>query len=221
MSPSVSGSAARVAQVLARIGAVRVTTGQPFVYTSGWASPVYVDTRLLMSEVALREELMELAAEHLRPIIAARGINAIVGAESTGIAFAAWIAARLSLPMLYLRKKALGWGSAARLEGRLPDAPRLLFVDDVTTDARSKLAAVQALRETGASAEDVLVLMDYAIYPRIPAMQAQGALTVHALTTWREVFAALEGLPPEAQAVLQAYTADPVAWSVEHGGVGA
>jgi len=218
---SLSSASARVAQVLAQIGAVRVTTGQPFVYTSGWASPVYIDTRLLMSEVALREEVMDLAAAQLRGLVAARGINAIVGAESTGIAFAAWIAARLSLPLLYQRKKALGWGSAARLEGRLPEAPRVLFVDDVTTDARSKLAAVAALRETGASAEDVLVLMDYAIYPRTPAMRAEGALTLHALTTWREVFAALPALEPQAAAVLAAYTADPVAWSAEHGGVGA
>ena len=156
---------ARVAQALISLDAVRITTGQPFIYTSGWASPVYVDTRLLMSEVALRKEMMDLAADSLRPLVAHKGINAIVGAESSGIAVAAWLAERLFLPMLYLRKRPMGWGNSARLEGHLPEDARLLYVDDVTTDGRSKVAAAESLRRTGAQIADGLVLVDYAIYP--------------------------------------------------------
>lgn len=215
---------ARIARILVALGAVRLTTGAPFIYTSGWASPVYVDTRLLMSHVACRAEVMELAAARMAPLVAERGINAIVGAESTGIAFAAWLAERLALPMLYLRKRPMGWGNTARLEGLLPEDPRLLYMDDVTTDGRSKASAVAALRATGARADDVLVLLDYAIYPRNTALEQDAALTLHALTRWHHLFAALtaEGdLSAEAARTLARFDADPVSWSLDNGGVGA
>ncbi|KAF7599869.1 MAG: phosphoribosyltransferase [Candidatus Dactylopiibacterium carminicum] len=221
LSPSRS---ARVAEVLVALGAVRITTAQPFIYTSGWASPVYVDTRLLMSDVALRREVMDIAAEGLIPLVARQGINAIVGAESSGIAVAAWLAERLALPLLYLRKRPMGWGNSARLEGRLPDQACLLHVDDVTTDGRSKVAAAQSLRGTGARTADSLVLVDYAIYPQSRELFAEHNLTLHALTSWAHLHAALLAsgkLDAEEAGTLAAFSADPVQWSIEHGGVGA
>lgn len=215
---------AEVARALTRIGAVRTTTGQPFVYTSGWASPVYIDTRLLMSDVALRTLVMDLAAEAVAGLVARKGINAIVGAESSGIAFGAWLAERLGLPLLYLRKKPMGWGNAARLEGRLPEGARLLFVDDVTTDARSKIAAAAALRQDATHIADVLVIVDYALYPDTHSHLVEHGLDLHALTNWHDLLAALReagSLDSTEDQTLTRFTADPVAWSVANGGVGA
>jgi orotate phosphoribosyltransferase len=219
-----SETSARVAGALVQLGALRITTGQPFVYTSGWASPIYIDTRLIMSDVGLRQVVMSIAARQLADIVAAKAINAVVGAESSGIAFAAWLAERLALPLLYQRKRPLGWGSAARLEGKLPEDARVLYVDDVTTDARSKVAAVSALRQSGAAVADALVIVNYGIYPHTDTLLAENALTLHALTQWRDLFVALKddgGLSDEAERVLTAFGADPVTWSVAHGGVGA
>jgi orotate phosphoribosyltransferase len=215
---------AQVARALVRVGAVRLAAGQPFIYTSGWASPVYVDTRLLMSDVALRTLAMDIAAARLADVVAERAVNAIIGAESSGIAFAAWIAERLRLPLLYLRKKPMGWGQTARVEGRLPTDARLLFVDDVTTDGRSKIAAARTLREAGTRIGDVLVVLDYGHYPDTAARWAEHDLALHALTTWRDLLTALReagDLNPDTEATLDAFTADPVAWSIAHGGVGA
>lgn len=222
--PSSSSPSARVAGVLVRLGAVRIASAQPFVYTSGWASPVYIDTRLLMSDVAARRAVLDVATDALAAHVRSQGINAVVGAESSGIAFGAWLAERLDLPMLYLRKRPLGWGNAARLEGQLPPDARLLYVDDVTTDARSKVAATAALRATGAGMHDCLVIVDYAIYPGARALLAEHTLGLHSLTHWAELHAALlaeGGLTPQQIQTLAAFSADPVQWSVEHGGVGA
>jgi orotate phosphoribosyltransferase len=217
-------ASARVAQVLVGLGCVRITAAQPFIYTSGWASPVYIDTRLLMSDVPLRREVMDLAAHALAPLMREQGIDAVVGAESSGIANAAWLAERLSLPLLYLRKRPMGWGNTARLEGRLPDKARLLYVDDVTTDARSKVAAAESLRGTGATVADCLVLVDYAIYPGSRRLLAEHALRMHALTRWEHLHTALlaSGRLSDIEArTLAAFRDDPVSWSIEHGGVGA
>ncbi|KQM75646.1 orotate phosphoribosyltransferase [Xylophilus sp. Leaf220] len=216
--------AARVARSLVVLGAVRVADATPFFYTSGWASPVYVDARVLMSSVALRTEVMDIAARTVAPHVAASGINAVVGAESAGIAFAAWLAERLGLPLLYLRKRPIGWGITAQLEGRLPADARVLLVDDVTTDGRSKSGAAAALRQAGTAVDDALVLLDYALYPASAAAADTAVLRLHALSTWPDLHAALleDGRLAAAQkAVLADFSAAPVRWSVAHGGIGA
>jgi len=216
--------APRVAQALVALGAVRIAAHQPFIYTSGWASPVYVDAQLLMSDVALRGAVMDIAARYVKPMLAARGINAIVGTESSGIALAAWLAERLELPMLYLRKRPVGWDITAQLEGRLPDNAKVLLVDDVTTDGRSKAGTVAALRRAGPVVEDVLVLLDYALYAQEARTLAEHDLSLHALATWKHLHEALleSGQLSTAQRTMLAdFTASPVAWSIRNGGTGA
>ena len=216
--------APRVAQALVGLGAVRIAAHQPFIYTSGWASPVYVDAQVLMSDVALRGAIMDIAARCVQPMIAARGINAIVGTESSGIAFAAWLAERLQLPMLYLRKRPVGWDITAQLEGRLPADAKVLLVDDVTTDGRSKAGTVAALRRAGPVVEDVLVLLDYALYAQEASTLAEHGLSLYALATWKHLHQALLAsgqLRSAQEATLADFTASPVAWSLRNGGTGA
>ncbi len=221
----VSASAsARLAEILARLGAVHVAAEQPFFYTSGWASPVYVDARVLMSDVAARAEAMTLAADGIRALGRQDELNVVVGVENSGIAFAAWLAERLGLPLSYLRKRPIGWGSRAQVEGRLPQEARALLVDDVTTDGLSKIAAATALRQTGAQVEDVLVFMEFDVYPETEERFAAQGLRLHALTNWADLHAALAAtgrLSAPQEEMLAAFAADPVRWSIEHGGVGA
>lgn len=217
-----SHDAARTARALIATDAVRIAGDTPFFYTSGWASPVYVDVHALLSDVAWRTDLMEAAARAVAPLVAQRGIGAVVGSESSGIAFAAWLADRLSLPMLYLRKRPIGWGVQAQLQGRLPQqGANVLLVDDVTTDGRSKRAAATALRQAGTRVSDALVLFDYAIYPR--TAEPQPALALHALASWEHLHAALieSGRLGAAQRqTLAEFTASPTQWSLAHGGTG-
>jgi len=221
--------AARMARALVATDAVRIAGDTPFFYTSGWASPVYVDAHALLSDVAWRTELMDAAARSVAPLVAERGLAAVVGSESSGIAFAAWLADRLGLPMLYLRKRPIGWGVQAQLQGRLPRSTdglpaRVLLVDDVTTDGRSKMAAAQALRQVGVDVGDALVLFDYAIYPDTPQRLAQQQLQLHALASWAQLHVALleAGRLTAAQAqMLAEFTASPTQWSLAHGGTGA
>jgi orotate phosphoribosyltransferase len=211
------------AQALIDVDAIRVSTGQPFFYTSGWASPVYIDVRALMSDVMRRTQVMDIAAASLRHVVARQGITAVVGAEASGMVFAAWLAERLALPMLYLRKRPVGWGVSARIEGRLAPGARVLLVDDVTTDARSKLDACLALRQAGAQVHDVWVLVNFDIYPRRGPVFDQHQLALHSLLTWPRLFEVYEPqapLSPLQRNELMEFTSTPVAWSIHHGGSG-
>ena len=75
--------------------------------------------------------------------------DAVAGGETAGIPFAAWMADRMMLPMQYVRKKPKGFGRNAQIEGNIEDGERVLLVEDMTTDGRSKVNFCKALRERG------------------------------------------------------------------------
>ena len=104
------------AKMLIEVEAVRFSSGEQFKFTSGWASPVYIDCRKLISYPRVRHTLMDFASSVITRNIGFENIDSIAGGETAGIPFAAWIADRLMLPMQYVRKKAKGFGRNAQIE---------------------------------------------------------------------------------------------------------
>ena len=51
------------AKMLIEVEAVRFMTDKPFIFTSGWASPVYTDCRRLISFPRVRRTLIDFGAE--------------------------------------------------------------------------------------------------------------------------------------------------------------
>src|SRR4029078_1137350 len=96
-----------IAELTARMyldtGAVRFMSDKPFIFTSGWASPVYNDSRWLISFSYVRSTLMGFAVHSIEHDIGREKIDAVAGGETAGIPFAAWVADRLQLPMQYGR----------------------------------------------------------------------------------------------------------------------
>ena len=56
--------------------------------------------------------------------IGVESLDVVAGGETAGIAYAAWIAETLGLPMPYIRKKPKGFGRDAQIEGMLPEGAR-------------------------------------------------------------------------------------------------
>ena len=122
--------AEETAKMLLEVGAVLFNAEKPFIFTSGWASPVYTDMRKLIAFPRLRARMLEFAVTTIQREIGYESLDIIAGGETAGIPYAAWIADRLSLPMQYVRKKPKGFGRNARIEGELKDAARTLLVED-------------------------------------------------------------------------------------------
>ena len=80
----------------------------------------------------------------------------MAGGETAGIPFAAWVADRLHLPMQYVRKKAKGFGRGAQIEGQLLPGQRVLLVEDLATDGRSKVNFVNAIRDADGTLRPLL-----------------------------------------------------------------
>ena len=80
------------ARMLLEIGAVHFRTDRPFMFTSGLASPVYIDCRKLISYPRIRNTLMDFAASVVMRDIGFEQIDSVTGGETAGIPFAAWLA---------------------------------------------------------------------------------------------------------------------------------
>jgi orotate phosphoribosyltransferase len=209
-----------VAELLFRAGAIHVSRQQPFILAAGWASPVYVDVRLLLGDPDLRQAVSDLAARYVGAAFPPGSLDAIAGAETAGIPFAAWLADRLALKLRYVRKRPLGIGRNAQVEGGPVEGLRVLLMDDLTTDGGSKLNFARGLRAAGAVVEHVLTIFYHDAFPGADARLQEAGLTLHALANWGDVLraGAGNGLAPEDRAEIERFLADPVAWSTRHGG---
>ena len=214
-----------IAELTARMyldtGAVRFMTDKPFIFTSGWASPVYNDSRWLISFPDVRATLMQLMVAGIDREIGRGQIDAVAGGETAGIPFAAWVADRLHLPMQYVRKKPKGFGRGSQIEGQLVPGQRVLLVEDLATDGRSKVNFVNAIRDADGTCDDCFVLFFYDIYKDSRRILGDLGVTLHSLTTWWDVLAVAKAsgkFDPKMLADVEAFMHDPAGWSKARGG---
>ncbi len=221
MADHPTGPDRETARILLDIGAVGIRPREPFVFTSGWASPVYIDCRRLISFPSQRRQVIDKACALILAATGATPPDAIAGGETAGIPYAAWLADRLDRPMLYVRKKAKGFGRNARIEGTFEAGARILLVEDLATDGASKLAFIEALRAAGGIATDAWVLFFYGIFPGVEDRLVASGVRLHYLATWWDVIDEAEASGRHDPADLRearTFLADPVGWSAEHGG---
>lgn len=209
------------AKILLDIKAVNFRPSEPYILTSGWASPVYIDCRWLIAFPKERTRMMELAVETLKRDSDFDATDAVAGGETAGIPYSAWIAQLTDKPMLYVRKKPKGFGRNAQIEGNMPEGSHVLLVEDLATDGASKITFIDALRDAGATVTDAFVVFFYGAFPgALDSLKATG-VTMHYLATWWDILEVAEReqtFPPEAIQGVKDFLTDPISWSKAHGG---
>jgi orotate phosphoribosyltransferase len=209
------------AKMLLEIGAINFRPNDPYILTSGKASPVYIDCRKIISFPRVRATLMDFGASVILRDIGFESIDAIAGGETAGIPFAAWLSERLSLPMQYVRKKPKGFGRDAQIEGLLTEGDKVLLVEDLTTDGGSKITFCDALRKAGAEVTDTFVIFFYDIFPGTREKLAEAGINLHSLTTWWDVLEVCKEsgeMDNQSLAEIEAFLNAPEEWSLAHGG---
>ena len=209
------------AKMLLEVKAVLFFQDKPFIFTSGWASPVYIDCRKLIFYPRIRGQLVDFAVATLARDAGFEQFDVVAGGETAGIPYAAWIADRLGLPMQYVRKKPKGFGRNAQIEGDVREGARTLLVEDLTTDGRSKINFCKALRDAGAIVEHVFVNFYYDIFPESKKVMADLNVKLHYLATWWDVLAVVKSggyLETKQIAEVEKFLHEPAQWSASHGG---
>jgi orotate phosphoribosyltransferase len=211
-----------VAKMLLEINAVHFRADQPFTFTSGLASPVYIDCRKLISYPRIRSAIMDFAASIIFRNVGFEQFDAVAGGETAGIPFAAWLSDRLGLPMQYVRKKPKGFGRDAQIEGALAEGARVLLVEDLTTDGGSKLKFAEAIARTGARVTDTFAVFYYDIFPDTPQKLEAAGMRLHYLATWWDILKVCkeqQRFSRETITEVESFLNGPVSWSANHGGI--
>ena len=154
-----------------------------FTLASGIKSPIYVDLRILPSYpecmAAVTEELVK-AVKKIKP-------DVVAGAETAGIPLAAAIAIKSKMPMIYVRKKPKSYGTMEMIEGVLEQGAKVVLVDDMATNAFSKLKFVEGIKHSGGIVNDVLIVLDRE-QGGVEAL-AKEDIKLHSLITLKELLA--------------------------------
>jgi orotate phosphoribosyltransferase len=203
------------ARILLETKSVLFSPEKPFTFTSGRVSPVYIDCRKLISFPRARAKLMDMGVELIEREVGYESIDIVAGGETAGIPFAAWLAERMALPMIYVRKKPKGFGRNAQIEGDLAEGKRVLLVEDLASEGTSKLNFVRAVREAGGEIGHTFVIFHYGIFKSSLETLAAEKVKLHALATWWDVVGVAEGLgyfQPGQLAAVRAFLEDPDGW---------
>lgn len=149
-----------IAELLLRTGAVQISVGKPFTWTSGIQAPIYCDLRKLYGHPPERASIAEALSDVIRglPVMP----EGIAGTATAAIGWAALVAERFKLPFAYVRPTAKEHGTRKRVEGDLPRSGRILVIEDLLSTAGSAVASVAALREEcAAEVTDVVAIFSY------------------------------------------------------------
>ena len=211
-----------VARMLWEIKAVHFNADKPYKLASGMASPVYIDCRKLISYPRIRSTVMDFAASLIVRNAGFEQFDCVAGGETAGIPFAAFLAERLNLPMIYVRKQPKGHGRNAQIEGDMCDGARVLVIEDLTTAGGSMFTFIDAIRAAGGIVDHGMALFYYGIFPEAVERFANGKVRLHHIATWREVLAVAKeqklfdgNTLEEVEAFLNA----PLPWSGRNGGI--
>lgn len=202
-----------IAKDLLDIKAVKLSPQAPFTWASGIKSPIYCDNRLTISYPAIRKVI----AKGIAALIKEKWPQAevIAGTATAGIPHAAWIAAELDLPMVYVRSKPKDHGRGKQIEGVLPAGAKTILIDDLISTGGSVLKAVAAARNEGADVIGVAGIFSYQLAAATENF-AKEKLEFVTLTNYGELLdAAIKAdyVSADQRSVLEQWRQDPAHWT--------
>lgn len=179
------------AEKLLQVKALKINIQTPFVWASGWHSPVYCDNRKALSFPHVRDYLKsELANAVLENFPEA---EAIAGVATAGIPHGTLVADLLKLPFLYVRSKPKGHGLGNQIEGVLNPGEKVVVIEDLVSTGKSSLEAVEALRAAGAEVIGLCALFTYG-FPQAEAAFEKAGVPLMTLSNYPALMEVAEDL---------------------------
>lgn len=148
-----------LAEKLLKISAFKLQPANPFVWASGWNSPIYTDNRRTLSYPEVRSFIkVELTRTIMEQFPDA---EAIAGVATGAIAQGALVADMLGLPYAYVRSTPKDHGLENLIEGDLRQGQKVVVIEDLVSTGKSSLKAVEAIRNAGCEVAGMVALFTY------------------------------------------------------------
>jgi orotate phosphoribosyltransferase len=151
--------ALKVAEFLLQIKAVKFQPNTPFVWASGWNSPIYCDNRITLSFPSIRTFIRQAYSEAVLDYFGKPDV--IAGVATGGIAQGALVAQELGLPFIYIRSTAKGHGMGNQIEGAFEKGQKVVVIEDLISTGGSSIKAIQALKEAELDVKGLIAIFTY------------------------------------------------------------
>ena len=152
-------TAKKTAELLLQIKAIKLQPNEPFIWASGWKSPIYCDNRITLSFVNIRNYLRE----NLTKIVEDKyGKPDVIAGVATGaIAIGVLVAQELGVPFVYVRPEPKKHGRQNQIEGFIQKGQNVVVIEDLISTGKSSLNAVKALRNNGINVKGMVAIFSY------------------------------------------------------------
>ncbi|GFI13202.1 orotate phosphoribosyltransferase [Muribaculaceae bacterium] len=204
-----------LAEKLLKISALKLQPANPFVWASGWNSPIYTDNRRTLSYPEMRSfiklELSRLIMENFPEV------DAVAGVATGAIAQGALVADELNLPYVYVRSTPKDHGLENLIEGDLRPGQKVVVVEDLVSTGKSSLKAVEAIRNAGCEVVGMVALFTYG-FPVAEANFAEANVRLLTLSDYNamlEVALETEYITEDDIETLHNWRTDPANWVPE------
>ena len=152
-------SAQKIISSLISINSIKINLKNPYVWASGWKSPIYCDNRISLSYPKIRDNI---TAQLVNKITSSfNKIDAIAGVATAGIPQASLVAKELNLPLVYVRSNAKKHGMKNMIEGDLKNNSNVLVIEDLISTGGSSLKAIDAIKERKCNVLGLLCIFNY------------------------------------------------------------
>lgn len=152
-------TAEKTAELLLQINAIKLNPENPFVWASGWKSPIYCDNRLILSFPMIRNYVRDEFAKNIEKQFGKPDVIAGVATGAIGVGIL--VAESLGLPFVYVRPEPKKHGRQNQVEGFLQKGQNVVVVEDLISTGNSSLMAVEALRNEGANIKGMAAIFTY------------------------------------------------------------
>ena len=204
-----------LAEKLLKINALKLQPANPFVWASGWNSPIYTDNRRTLSYPEVRSfikiELTRMIMENFPDA------EAIAGVATGAIAQGALVADLLNLPYVYIRSSPKDHGLENLIEGDLRQGQKVVVVEDLVSTGKSSLRAVEAVRNAGSEVVGMVALFTYGFPVAETNFEEAGVklLTLSDYNTMLEVALKTNYICEDDLETLRRWRNDPATWVPE------
>lgn len=202
-----------LAEKLLQISAIKLQPQNPFVWASGWYSPIYNDNRRILSYPDIRNfikvEFARTILEHFPDV------EAIAGVATGAIAIGAIVADTLGLPYVYVRATPKDHGLENLIEGNLLPGKKVVVIEDLVSTGGSSLKTVEILQTYGSDVIGMTCLFSYQ-FPMAVKRFHEANITLAPLCTYPvmlEVAEEINYISPDEAETLREWREDPADWA--------
>jgi orotate phosphoribosyltransferase len=208
-------TAEKTAELLLQINAIKLNPSTPFLWASGWHSPIYCDNRLTLSFPAIRNYIRDEFSKQITSIYGKPDVIAGVATGAIGIGIL--VAEELGLPFVYVRPEAKKHGRQNQVEGFLQKGQTVVVIEDLISTGNSSLVAVEALKNAGATVKGMIAIFSYGFETAAENFK-NANVTLNTLSDYENLlhFAVEKKyITEEEQVTLEEWRKNPTEWNVE------